>query len=211
MRAAVHNRFSRRDPRRWAAGLGLAATALVILAVSALPALDWLGNRARIEHLRARIEAAPAAVARDYDPLVRGAALRQLAAAAVELVPEEIDLVEVFSAVRLAARANGIHLLSIQPVGSTPTARSLGEKDVRRVLLSLGGESELERISPFLADLRAAGHPATVRSFTAARPQRGAARFQFQLELGLLQRVDPPSEDAEEDAEDDSNPREDVD
>jgi len=191
---ALDNLRARRSRQRWSHAALAAASTGLLLALSGLPATRWLGVRRQIERLHERVRRTPEAAFRDTGggASAEVGAIEAVRASLRELIPDHIDRVRAFSALRRAAQAQGLELAGIQPGVETALAVDLGEETVQRVVFTLQGQAPLDGIGAFLADVRASGYPCDVESCAFARTHRGSDRFQFQIDLGLFQRVPAP-------------------
>jgi hypothetical protein len=119
-----------------------------------------------------------------------------LAAQLRELVPAELDMVEVYGAARVAAETADVVLTSIQVGVDQPIAgvgRHIGARG-----LSLIGRGSSDRLPLLVRHLRALGFPCEVQNLNLAVRAQADDFVDFQLGLGLFHRA-PAFSDANND------------
>jgi len=147
-------------------------------------------------------------VSREIQPFLDAGGFEQIAAAEgqlAHLIPSDVSEVEVFSTVRLAARATRIELTSISVGGlRDPELPTLSDQVMLREV-SVAGRGGLSEWMELLSTMKGHGHPVVVLDSTFGRRDPTEQVFDVRMNLGLIQSFPaPPSEPSSGDDPDES-------
>lgn len=137
-------------------------------------------------------------VTREIKPFLDSKGFEQIAAAEEQLsrlIPSDVGEVEVFSTVRLAARAARVELTSISVGGlRDPELPTLSDQLLLREV-SVAGRGTLSEWMELLSTMKGHGHPIVVLGTTFGRSDPGDQVFDARMNLGLIQSFPAPPSD----------------
>ena len=179
-----------------AAALVLPAVVMLLGVVGATtgPLLEVRGSRARFHAAEEMLAGYHAERARliELRKSVDPERVDELAAELDAMLPAGMEPVDAHALLRLAARATGFALDSIEigplyDLVAVVDGETVYMQDVR-----VSGEDDLVGVVRYVHALRQHGFPTVVTDLTLSRPDTRSERFSAQLHLGLLHRGAPP-------------------